>query len=96
MKLVKGRLLENSNNKISPNFSFMKYIETLINYLEEQNMTFNSEFILKSSNNEMENIGDSYFESKDVIPFNSKAVLYEKVMLKIIASETDAKGVLSF
>ena len=80
---------ENSNNKISPNFSFMKYIETLINYLEEQNMTFNSEFILKSSNNEWENIGDSYFESKDVIPFNSKAVLYEKVMLKIIASETD-------
>ena len=80
---------ENSNNKISPNFSFMKYIETLINYLEEQNMTFNSEFILKSSNNEWENIGDSYFESKDIIPFNSKAVLYEKVMLKIIASETD-------
>jgi hypothetical protein len=67
----------------------MIYIETLINYLEEQNMTFNSEFILKSSNNEWEQIGDSYFESKDIIPFNSKPVLYEKVMLKIISSESD-------
>jgi len=78
---------ENTNNKISPNFSFMKYIETLINYLEEQNMTFNSEYILKSSNNEWEQIGDSYFESKDIIPFNSKPILYEKVMIKIISSE---------
>jgi hypothetical protein len=52
-------------------------------------MTFNSEFILKSSNNEWEQIGDSYFESKDIIPFNSKPVLYEKVMLKIISSESD-------
>ena len=78
-----------NNNKISPNFSFMKYIETLINYLEEQNMTFNSEYILKSSNNDWEQIGDSYFESKDIIPFNSKAILYEKVMLKIISSESD-------
>jgi len=78
-----------NNNKISPNFSFMKYIETLINYLEEQNMTFNSEYILKSSNNDWEQIGDSYFESKDIIPFNSKPFLYEKVMIKIISSESD-------
>ena len=77
-----------SSNKISPNFSFMKYIETLINYLEEQNMTFNSEYILKSSNNDWEQIGDSYFESKDIIPFNSKPILYEKVMIKIISSES--------
>ena len=82
-------LTNNENNKISPNFSFMKYIETLINYLEEQNMTFNSEYILKSSNNDWEQIGDSYFESKDIIPFNSKAVLYEKIMLKIISSESE-------
>ena len=78
----------NNRIKISPNFSFMKYIETLINYLEEQNMTFNSEYILKSSNNDWEQIGDSYFESKDIIPFNSKPILYEKVMIKIISSET--------
>ena len=75
--------------KIGSNFGFMRYIETLINYLEEQNMTFNSEYILRSSNNEWEQIGDSYFESKDIIPFNSKPVLYEKVMLKIISSESD-------
>ena len=84
-----------SNNKISPNFSFMKYIETLINYLEEQNMTFNSEYILKSSNNEWEQIGDSYFESKDIIPFNSKPILYEKVMLKIISSESEESNNIS-
>ena len=78
-----------NNIKNSPHFGFMKFIEALINYLEEQNMTFNSEYILKSSNNEWEQIGDSYFESKDIIPFNSKPVLYEKVMLKIISSETD-------
>ena len=78
-----------SSNKICPNFSFMKYIETLINYLEEQNMTFNSEYILKSSNNEWEQIGDSYFESKDIIPFNSKPILYEKVMLKIISCDSE-------
>ena len=77
----------NNRIKISPNFSFMKYIETLINYLEEQNMTFNSEYILKSSNNDWEQIGDSYFESKDIIPFNSKPILYEKVMIKIISCE---------
>ena len=79
----------NNRIKISPNFSFMKYIETLINYLEEQNMTFNSEYILKSSNNDWEQIGDSYFESKDIIPFNSKPILYEKVMIKIISCELD-------
>ena len=79
----------NSNNKISPNFGFMKLIENLINYLEEQNMTLNSEFILRSSNNEWEQIGDSYFESKDIIPFSSKPILYEKVLLKIISSETE-------
>ena len=79
----------NNRIKISPNFSFMKYIETLINYLEEQNMTFNSEYILKSSNNNWEQIGDSYFESKDIIPFNSKPILYEKVMIKIISCELD-------
>ena len=84
-----NNLNSTENNKISPNFSFMKYIETLINYLEEQNMTFNSEYVLKSSNNEWEQIGDSYFESKDIIPFNSKPILYEKVMLKIISSESD-------
>ena len=50
-------------------------------------MTFNSEYTLKSSNNEWEQIGDSYFESKDIITFNSKPILYEKVMLKIISSE---------
>ena len=83
-----GSVYENSS-KANSNFGFMIYIETLINYLEEQNMTFNSEFILKSSNNEWEQIGDSYFESKDIIPFNSKPVLYEKVMLKIISSESD-------
>ena len=83
-------LNESSNNsKISPNFGFMKLIENLINYLEEQNMTLNSEFILRSSNNEWEQIGDSYFESKDIIPFNSKPILYEKVLLKIISSETE-------
>jgi hypothetical protein len=78
-----------NNIRNSPNFGFMKFIEALINYLEEENMTFNSEYILKSSNNEWEQIGDSYFESKDIIPFNSKPVLYEKVMLKIISSEID-------
>ena len=77
------------NSKNSPNFGFMKFIEDLINYLEEQNMTFNSEYILKSSNNEWEQIGDSYFESKDIIPFNSKPILYEKVLLKIISSESE-------
>ena len=81
---------ENINNsRISPNFGFMKLIENLINYLEEQNMTLNSEFILRSSNNEWEQIGDSYFESKDIIPFNSKPILYEKILLKIISSETE-------
>ena len=78
-----------NNYKISSNFGFMKYIEALINYLEEQNMTFNSEYILRSSNSEWEQIGDSYFESKDIIPFNSKPVLYEKVLLKIISCESD-------
>ena len=78
-----------NNYKISSNFGFMKYIEALINYLEEQNMTFNSEYILRSSNSEWEQIGDSYFESKDIIPFNSKPVLYEKVLLKIISNESD-------
>ena len=63
----------NNRIKISPNFSFMKYIETLINYLEEH----------------WEQIGDSYFESKDIIPFNSKPILYEKVMIKIISCELD-------
>ena len=82
-------LVYENSSKTNSNFGFMIYIETLINYLEEQNMTFNSEFILKSSNNEWEQIGDSYFESKDIIPFNSKPVLYEKVMLKIISSESD-------
>ena len=81
--------LNGYNSKISPNFGFMKLIENLINYLEEQNMTLNSEFILKSSNSEWEQIGDSYFESKDIIPFNSKPILYEKVLLKIISSETE-------
>ena len=82
-------LIYENNTKICPNFGFMKYIETLINYLEEQNMTFNSEYILRSSNNEWEQIGDSYFESKDLIPFNSKPVLFEKVMIKIISCESD-------
>ena len=77
------------NSKNGPNFGFMKFIEALINYLEEQNMTFNSEYILRSSNNEWEQIGDSYFESKDIIPFNSKPILYEKVLLKIISSESE-------
>ena len=81
--------INDNNNKNSPNFGFMRLIENLINYLEEQNMTLNSEFILRSSNNEWEQIGDSYFESKDIIPFNSKPILYEKVMLKIISSEAD-------
>ena len=79
----------NNNNRISPNFGFIKLIENLIKYLEEQNMTLNSEFILKSLNNEWEQIGDSYFESKDIIPFNSKPILYEKILLKIISSETE-------
>ena len=86
---LNGYESNNNNNKISPNFGFLKLIENLINYLEEQNMTLNSELILRSSNNEWEQIGDSYFESKDIIPFNSKPILYEKVLLKIISSETE-------
>ncbi len=80
---------------MNPNFGFMKFLEKLINYLEEQNLTYNSELILKSTNNEWEKIGESYYESKDLIPFNSKCILYEKVMLKILFSSESESNLLN-
>lgn len=77
---------EKNNKNSFPSFGYMKFIELLINFLERQNLIMNCENILKSINDEWEQIGNSYFESKQLIPFKSKPLLYEKIIYKILST----------
>ena len=76
-----GNKLNINSNK---NFDFFKYINKLIIFLKERNLSNNYNVILESTNYEWEKIGKAYFESKDLIPFNAKPIFYERIMIEIV------------
>ena len=66
------------------NFDLFKYITKLLSFLGEKNLSHGSNIILESTNSQWEKIGNAYFESKDLIPFNAKPAFYERIMLEIL------------